>query len=259
MDKSTVKKLFMFATFSWIMMDATASHAQTSTTKTTVENWAGYVINDATYSNVYASWVVPTVDCSKMAAGKASMSYAWVGLGGYSDVLLTQNSLEQIGTAQACSGTTPVYGVFYEFFPAGPQFGSADYPLSAGDTVTAMVIRNLDGSYTLLESATAKGAVLPKWTFSAKGSAPGSSAADPGNKSAEFVMEQPGTVGSMGRPPVANYGSITFFNIGYTKVGTASDELTKVRYFEPFAGNTLSNIFAFPATLSATSFIVYQL
>ncbi|MDR5818359.1 MULTISPECIES: G1 family glutamic endopeptidase [unclassified Caballeronia] len=259
MDKSVINKLFMFAAFSWLLIDATASHAQASTADVTMQNWAGYVINDAAYSSVYASWVVPSVDCSAIAAGGASASYAWVGLGGYNDAVLKQNSLEQIGTAQSCNGTTPSYAVFYEFVPAGPQFGGAQYPLSAGDTVTAMVVQNLDGSYTLLESATAKGATSPKWMFNTKGSAPGASALDPGNKSAEVVMEQPGIVGWIGRAPVANYGSITFFNVGFTKANTASDEISKVQYFEPLSGNTLSNFFAFPATLSPTSFIVYQI
>jgi hypothetical protein len=258
-DKSVIKRSFMFATLSWLLIDATAAHAQTSAATTTMGNWAGYVVSDAAYSNVSASWVVPTVDCSTIAAGNVSASYAWVGLGGYSDTSLTQNSLEQIGTTQSCSGTTPFYAVFYEFLPAGPQFGSAQYPLSAGDTVTATVIQNQDGTYTLQESATAKDATSPKWTFSTQGSAPGASVSDPGNKSAEVIMEQPGKIGADGRPPVANYGSITFFNVAYTKANTASDEFTKVRYFEPLTGNTLSNFFAFPATLSATSFIVYQL
>ncbi|MDR5839166.1 G1 family glutamic endopeptidase [Caballeronia sp. LZ034LL] len=241
----------------WLLVDAAASNAQSITT---MPNWAGYVISDATYSAVSASWVVPAVDCSMIAAGKSSASTAWVGLGGFNHPTdSARNVLEQIGTVQACQGSTPFYALFAELFPASPWVGdSTNYPLSAGDTVTAKVARNLDGSFTLSETATAKGASLPKWTFSTMGTAPGTSISDPGNTSAEIIMEQPGFVGSATRGPAASYGSITFFNISYTKASTLPDEAFTVLSIDQTSGNTPSTTMAVPSVLSPTSFIVYQ-
>ncbi|MDR5839168.1 G1 family glutamic endopeptidase [Caballeronia sp. LZ034LL] len=255
MGKSAFKKYSLLLIFSGLLSNATASIAQTSTLS---NNWAGYAINDAAYSDVSASWVVPQIDCSSVAGATLTGTYAWVGLGGQSDETITQTTLEQIGTVQACVGSTPVYDLFYEFFPANKNFGDSKYALSAGDTVSAKVSRNLDGSYTLWETATAKDAKSPKWTFSTTGSSPGTSPSDPGNRSAEVIMEQPGTPTDLIRWPVASYGSITFFNIGYTKANTATDHATSIQFYEPLGGNTLSTQWATPVTLSPTSFIVYQ-
>lgn len=244
---------------SWLLIDATASFAQTSGGTKTLDNWAGYVISDAAYLSVSASWVVPEVDCSLVAAGQTTQAIAWVGLGGYRDTTIAQTTLEQVGTIQGCNGSIPTYGLFYEFFPAAPQSGQLVYTLSAGDTVSARVTQNFDGTYTLWEQATAKGATSPKWTFTTTGSSPGTRSSDPGNRSAEVIVEQGGYSGTSTRLPMASYGSITFFNVAYAKATTATDEATTIQFYEPLDGNIMSTQRAIPAVLSPTSFIVYQL
>lgn len=165
MIQAILNKCFIFAAISWLLIDTTAANAQTILARPiTTTNWAGYAASNATYSNVSASWVVPTVNCGSPSDGKFSVSFAWVGLGGNNDPI--KNTLEQIGTAHSCIGPIPVYGLYYEFAPSTPQIGDASYPLSAGDTVSAKVTRNSDGSYTLSETTTAPGANSPKWTFS---------------------------------------------------------------------------------------------
>ncbi|MDR5762889.1 G1 family glutamic endopeptidase [Caballeronia sp. LZ035] len=245
----------MFSMLSWLLIDTTASLAE----DTNSTAWAGYAVNNAAYSNVSASWVVPQIDCSLVAAGKATTVLEWVGLGGNGDATLSQTTLEQIGTGQGCNGPTPFYILFYEFFPAAGQYGSSKYPVSAGDTVSARVMRNSDGSYTLSETATAKGAESTKWTFSTTGSSPAASISDPGNRSAEVIMEQPTSSGSAARLPVASYGSITFFNFSYTKANAIADVSDSIQFYEPLDGNTSSTQRAIPAMLSPTSFIIYQL
>lgn len=103
MGNSVLSRCLKLAMLLWLLVDAAASNAQSTTM---VPNWAGYVVSDATYSNVSASWIVPAVDCSIVAAGKYSASYAWVGLGGFTHATDTpRNTLEQIGTAQGCQGS----------------------------------------------------------------------------------------------------------------------------------------------------------
>ncbi|MDR5762890.1 G1 family glutamic endopeptidase [Caballeronia sp. LZ035] len=256
MRKTVINKCFMFAAFSWLLIHATASGAQTSLASvSTMLNWAGYVVSGASYSGISASWVVPACDCSTPSEIN-SVSYAWVGLGGYNgETLSGKNALEQIGTAQGCNGSTPAYVVYHEFYPATGQYELSGYPLTAGDTVTASVVRNLDGSYTLSETATAQGANSPKWTFSTTGASTDASNSDPGNSSAEIIMEQPVFSSPL---PMAVYGSITFFNIASMKASTASDEVTPVKFSNPTNGKTLANSTSVPSMISPTSFIVYQ-
>jgi hypothetical protein len=263
------------------------AYAQTiqSANPTSMDNWAGYALTGSNYSNVSASWVVPTVNCTGIAEGQGTASYAWVGLGGYSSGNLTQNSLEQIGSTQGCLGTTAYYLPFVEFYPNPPIVGvdiaasksdpllkqllalgldvynylnTTQYPVNAGDTLNASVIKNADGTYTLTESDTPAGSSKTSWTYTTTGTSPGTGAKDPGNLSAEVVMEQPGETGSVGRMPMANYSKITFSNIS-VQGGNSDQLLQPVNFSNLSDGNSLSNAYGFPVLDSSSGFTVFQL
>jgi hypothetical protein len=60
------------------------------------ENWSGYAVTGASFTQAMGSWVVPTANCSKSPASRSSNVYSsfWVGLDGY-----TSSTVEQIPTA----------------------------------------------------------------------------------------------------------------------------------------------------------------
>lgn len=99
----------------------------------TTSNWSGYAVRGTGFTKARGSWTVPKAKC-----GSDPDSYAafWVGIDGYSS-----NTVEQIGTDSDCSGTTPVYYAWYEFYPnPAQQIGSMlIYP---GDTMSATVSYN---------------------------------------------------------------------------------------------------------------------
>ncbi|MDR5762891.1 hypothetical protein [Caballeronia sp. LZ035] len=87
------------------------------------------------------------------------------------------------------------------------------------------------------------------------GTSPGTGDSNPGNDSAEVIMEQPGT----GRgTPMSLCSSITLFNIAYTKTSTASDQWFPINYSNSIDGNTIYNATAAVAMFSPASFMVFQ-
>jgi hypothetical protein len=98
--------------------------------------WSGYVVegttaSPVTYTDVKASWTIPTAKCSK---GETSRSATWVGIGGIEG----DTYLEQIGTTANCNNGTPNYYEWYEMVgspnPNPVQINCVN-PLKAGDTV----------------------------------------------------------------------------------------------------------------------------
>jgi hypothetical protein len=154
---------------------------------------------------VKGSWVEPSVTCSGTTAGgpgktkKTQSSYSsfWIGLDGYSS-----NTVEQTGTDSDCTGTTPSYYAWYEFYPAYPvNFSNGVQP---GDTMTAEV---KDGGGVITLSISDGN----KWTQTVTQS-------DHGYKlsSAEWIAEAPSGGGVL---PLANFGTVNFSNASATGVG----------------------------------------
>lgn len=134
------------------------------------------------------------------------------------------------------------------------------YPVSAGDTIAARVTKNGDGSFTLSETATANSAKSAKWTFSKTLTATDSSISDtdstplePGDNSAEVIMEQGPFDPLSNQAPASQYGSITFFAMAFSKTTSAVNLFTTLEYSNRFTGSI-----GVPATISPTKFIVYQ-
>jgi hypothetical protein len=186
-------------------------------TNSTSTNWSGYAVTGATFTDVKGSWVQPAASCASTAAptkgngngngrghggggGTSSSTYSsfWVGLDGYSS-----NTVEQTGTDADCSGTTPVYYGWYEFYPAFPvNFAN---PVSPGDVINAEV-SVAGGTVTITLQDATKG-----WTQQAAQSSAGYALS-----SAEWIAEAP----SSGKVlPLANFGTVNFSNASATGGG----------------------------------------
>lgn len=159
-------------------------------------NWSGYAVTGANgkYTDVKGSWVQPTATCSSR---KAAYSSFWVGLDGYNS-----NSVEQLGTDSDCSRGRATYYGWYEMYP-NPSFqlSTSSYPVSPGDTLTAEVHYNGNGTYTLSMSSS-RG-----WSFNTTQSGNFS------NSSAEWIAEAPSSCSATCTVlPLANFGTMSFSN-----------------------------------------------
>lgn len=157
---------------------------------TTSENWAGYAAagNPGTFTSVSASWSQPAVTCS----ATSTFSSFWVGLDGDGT-----NSVEQTGTEADCNGGTASYQGWFEMFPNAPVF--YNNPVAPGDAMSASVVSNGGGSFTLTLTDSTQ-----NWTQATNQT---SDTAQLG--SAEVIAEAPsnGTV-----LPLANFGTVNFTN-----------------------------------------------
>ena len=184
-------------------------------TNSTSTNWSGYAVTGGTFTDVKGSWTQPAANCSSATAspvhgkgnghgngngggsGKSQSSYSsfWVGLDGYSS-----STVEQTGTDADCSGTTPVYYGWYEFYPAFPiNFSN---PVSPGDTINAEVSVS-GGTVTITLQDASQG-----WTQRATQSSAGYALS-----SAEWVAEAPSSGQVL---PLANFGTVNFSNASAT-------------------------------------------
>lgn len=157
-------------------------------------NWSGYAVTGANgaYTDVKASWVQPTATCSSRKAAYAAF---WVGLDGYNS-----NSVEQLGTDSDCSRGKPSYYGWYEMYP-NPSYSlsKSTYPVSPGDTLTAEVHYNGNGTYTLSMSSS-RG-----WNFSTTQSGNFT------NSSAEWIAEAPSSCSfTCTVLPLSNFGTMSF-------------------------------------------------
>ncbi|GGU66209.1 hypothetical protein GCM10010211_34360 [Streptomyces albospinus] len=131
-------------------------------------NWGGYVAQGS-FSTITGSWTEPHVTCTS-----ANDLFApWVGIDGYGS-----QSVEQAGVQTDCSSGSPVLSAWYEMYPAAPVYWND--PVSEGDSITASVVSNGGGSYTLTLSDTTKG-----WSEHIDQNLNGQ------NASAEAVIESP--------------------------------------------------------------------
>ncbi len=161
-----------------------------ATTGVTALNWAGY---DATggFTSVAATWVEPAVQPGD--AGLQAASF-WVGLDGDGSA-----TAEQIGTAALSRDGQVTCYAWYEMYPQ-PEARIATLAVVAGDTLSASVVTDGHGSYTLTLTDETTGA-----TFSTTQSG---AAVTP--SSAEIVAEAP-TDASLSRLiPLAGFDAVAF-------------------------------------------------
>ena len=156
----------------------------------TSQNWSGYAAagNAGAFTSVSASWTQPTVTCG----ATNTFSSFWVGLDGDGTP-----TVEQTGTEADCNNGAATYAGWWEMFPNAPVF--YNNPVAPGDAMSASVVANGGGSFTLtLTDAT------QNWTQTTNQT---SNQALLG--SAEVIAEAPsnGTV-----LPLSNFGTVNFTN-----------------------------------------------
>ena len=101
--------------------------------------WAGYVVTGTrgSVSNVSASWMVPSLNCS---GRPDSCVLVWVGIVGQMEIPGINETVEQIGTRGNCSGGHPSYFAWYEFWPLqNNTIQISNVTVRAGDTIAAWV------------------------------------------------------------------------------------------------------------------------
>jgi hypothetical protein len=166
------------------------SVANAANAATTSQNWAGYASagNAGTFTSVSASWSQPAVTCT----ATDTFSSFWVGLDGDGT-----NSVEQTGTEADCSGGNAVYQGWFEMFPAAPVF--YDNPVQPGDAMSASVVANGGGAFTLTLTDSTQG-----WTQKTDQTL---NTAQLG--SAEVIAEAPSS-GNGNVLPLSNFGTVNF-------------------------------------------------
>ena len=175
----------------------------------TSTNWSGYAAHGAagTFTSVSSSWTQPAVTCT----AQQTFSSFWVGLDGDG----TQ-TVEQTGTEADCNNGAATYQGWWEMFPNAPVFYAN--PVAPGDAMSASVVANGGGAFTLTLSDQTAG-----WTQTTHQT---SATAQLG--SAEVIAEAPsnGTV-----LPLSNFGTVSFANsmVNNAALGNAApDSLTMV-------------------------------
>jgi hypothetical protein len=174
-------------------------------------NWSGYAVNAAAGSvtDVKGSWIVPAV---VGAVSKRSIQYSsfWVGIDGSNS-----NTVEQCGTDSDWVNGQAVYYAWYEFYPA-PSVTISNFPVKPGDAITANVVNNGGGSFTLTitNASEMNPATGAPYTFTTTGSVNSAHAS-----SAEWIAEAP-SGGSI--LPLADFGTV-YFGQDYTTPAGVGD------------------------------------
>lgn len=150
-------------------------------------NWSGYAVTGSNFTTARGSWVVPAATCSS----GYQYSAFWVGIDGFGTT-----TVEQTGTSSDCSGKTPVYYAWYEFYPQG-AVEIRRVPVKPGDVISASVVYN-GTAFTVKIADVTTGTSFSK-TSPVAGAQRGS---------AEWIAEAPSNGFSI--LPLANFGTALF-------------------------------------------------
>ena len=165
-------------------------------------NWSGYAVTGTKFNKAIGSWIVPAVTCT------TGTEYAafWTGIDGYSST-----TVEQTGTLAVCSGGTPQYVGWYEFYPAEAIKVIGSMTVLPGDAMSASV------TYS---TTTKEFTVTIKDERSGQTFSKSKAVAGAARSSAEWIAEAPAD--SAGILPLANYGKVEFGS-DYTPVTGTCD------------------------------------
>ena len=165
-------------------------------------NWSGYAVPGSSFTSAKASWTVPSVNCSKTPNTYSSF---WVGIDGW-----TSSTVEQTGTDSDCSGSSPSYYAWYEFYPAGSVLISS-VAVSPGNKMSAAVTYSgTEFTITITNESTGKSYSKGSRVSSAK------------RTSAEWIAEAPCCTRSGGILPLSDFGVVDFGD-DYTGVSGTND------------------------------------
>lgn len=153
-------------------------------------NWSGYAVTGSSFTNAKASWIVPTVNCTKTPNTYAAF---WVGLDGW-----TSSTVEQTGTDSDCDGKSPSYYAWYEFYPAASVLISS-LSISPGNHMSAEVsYSGSEFTITITNETTGK-------SYSKSGKVSGAK-----RSSAEWIAEAPCCTNAGGILPLSDFGTVDF-------------------------------------------------
>ena len=196
----------------------TSSSTTTTTTSTTTTttlplspspgwtspNWSGYVLMGGSggYQSISAEWTVPAVDCSSVPNGFTS---DWVGVNGFGD----QNpGLFQDGTSSYCVNGQE--GDYTWWTDTREGYSSQFlFTVAPGDLIDAQVYRQPSGywAYNVTDVTT---------DVSLSGTPGGTVSFSGPGTTAEWIAEDPGNPTTNLPYPLANFGSVTFTDLGLT-------------------------------------------
>jgi hypothetical protein len=134
-----------------------------------------------------------------------------VGIDGYSS-----ETVEQTGTDSDCSGRTPQYYAWYEFYP-NPSIEISSVSVKPGDRISAKVVYSgSEFTVTITDVTTGK-------SFTKSGTVRGAS-----RSSAEWIAEAPCCTARGGILPLADFGTVLFGDDSTGVAGTnyATDSAT---------------------------------
>ena len=168
-------------------------------------NWSGLAQVGATYTAVSASWTVPNLQSTPSPA----VSSSWIGIDGFSN-----QNLIQAGTEQDVSGGVGSYYAWWEILPAPEtEIGG----VSPGDHMSASIFKVSGSTWTIdISDLTSSQNFSQNFTYSG--------AAD----SAEWIEEMTSVSGGS-QPPLANFGTANFTNLGYTTPNPTANTPTLIR------------------------------
>ncbi len=164
-------------------------------------NWAGYEDSGAgaQFTEVTASWVVPTVDDNTYGD-----SSTWIGIDG----ITSHDDLVQAGTDQSWSASGAVYYAWYELLPeASVELGV----VSPGDHITAKIDQTRPGTWAISVDDLTQHV---DWAQSVAYSAPGTTA--------EWVEEAPTLSFNNSIETLADFGMVDFTDMAVEGPGTAA-------------------------------------
>jgi len=189
----------------------TTTSSTTSTTTTTPPppgspgltspNWSGYVLTGASggYQAISAKWTVPAVDCSLVPNGETS---DWVGVNGWLGA--DWGGLFQDGTTSYCFNGQQ--GDYAWWTDAATYYSAQTlFAVAPGDVIDAEVYQDPSGywDYYIADIT------------SVRSSSSAESFSGPGT-SAEWIAEDTGDPNTRLPYPLADFGSVTFTDLGLT-------------------------------------------
>jgi hypothetical protein len=176
---------------------------------TVTPDYAGYVLTGSPggYRAVSAKWTVPTIDdCATVAF---SATAEWVGVNGWYGN--AANNLYQDGTTSQCwQGHEDSFAWWTD--EAQGYYAPSLFAVNPGDLIDAQIYQNAAGdwSYVITDMTSGQSSSGTE-SFSGTG------------YSAEWIAEDPGapetgvgTYVNNGLTPLANFGSLTFSDLGLT-------------------------------------------
>jgi hypothetical protein len=197
-------------------------------TRSTSNNWSGYVAFGGPYTSVSGTWEVP----QPVNSGTGGVGATWVGIGG-----VTSSDLIQAGTSDTVIQGRDQFETWIEFLPDVSQ--QVPVAVAPGDSVTV----------TIDEQDATTGA----WQLSITNNTTGQNyqtnvTYTSSHSSAEWIQEAP--TGSRGILPLDNFGSVAFSGSTSTTDGQPVD-LAEAHAFPVTMVNANNQALAVPSSVGS--------